>query len=876
MYSRLDQRPIITIGVPTRDRQRRCPGCPLQRHHRTTEPDAGSLRIDHADAVLVVDRAGQIILGAAAEDGIVTADATALVRRARSEGDGVATDTDGLQGGRERVVAFAAARTGDWLVFVDRSQEEAFGPARRTLAGFLGILTFVIVGGMAATVWAGRRMDRDAAARRRAEQERAGLLALEHRARQAAEAAQQQSGFLAEAGETLASSLDYETTLAQVARLSVPRLADWCSVDIVTPDGAIDRLAVAAADARKEQMVRDLRRLYPFDPAAAGGVPGVVRSGAPELTAEVRDEDLVTGSQDAEHLRILRELGMRSILRVPLTARGRTLGAISLISSESGRRYGADDLPLALALAHRAALAMDNARLYAAESRARAEAEAASHAKDEFLSIVSHELRTPLTSILGWSRMLRTRRMDPETAADAMATIERSARAQARLIEDLLDVSRIITGDLRIEPEPTDLADVAEDAAAVIRPAAAAKAVRLEVTVDPATPTVLGDPDRLGQVVGNLLSNAVKFTPQGGWVRLSLAPTAAGARIVVQDSGRGIDAAFLPHVFDRFRQGDTSSTRRHGGLGLGLAIVQHVVTLHGGTVRAASEGEGRGATFTVELPCAPATPRNGRRDPAAASAPAGSTVSSAAAPLAARRILVVEDDRDSGAMLAAMLRGAGGDVAVVTTAAAALAAVTAAPPDVILSDIGLPGEDGYGLLRALRARASDKGGGIPAIALTAFATAHDRAHALAAGFAAYLPKPVEPDDLIDAVTRTAGGNPLPSSAGQAASWLGTSGAKPRDQRSDRRQAVKVRNDPRRAPRRRTSRRASLVSRLWLALRPWPLPHGGCCRRMVRAGWWQRRPRSCHQPHPRSPQASTVGEGNERRDWARAPLSPRCS
>ncbi|MBD0327543.1 MAG: GAF domain-containing protein, partial [Pyrinomonadaceae bacterium] len=394
------------------------------------------------------------------------------------------------------------------------------------------------------------------------------------RARADAEAAGRRSAFLAEASAILASSLDYETTLTSVARLAVPHIADWCSVHIIEREGVILPLALAHVDPSKVAMAEELQRRYPFDPSETRGVPQVIRSGQPEIYTHIPDSLLATAARDEGHLAILRELGLKSAMTVPMTVQGRTLGALSFISTESDRRYGPEDLALASDLARRAALAIDNARLYR-------EAQEANRIKDEFLATLSHELRTPLTAVLGWAKLLRTGQLDPETSARALETIQRNARAQQQIIEDILDVSRIITGKLRLEVNPVELVPVIEAAMESVRPAADAKAIQLETMLDDQTGFVMGDPARLQQVVWNLLSNAVKFTPHGGRIELQLHAVDSHAQITITDTGEGIRPEFLPYVFDRFRQADGSTTRMHGGLGLGLAIVRHLVELHG-------------------------------------------------------------------------------------------------------------------------------------------------------------------------------------------------------------------------------------------------------------------------------------------------------
>jgi CheY-like chemotaxis protein len=385
-------------------------------------------------------------------------------------------------------------------------------------------------------------------------------------------------------------------------------------------------------------------------------------------------------------------------------------------------------------------MALDNAGLYEAERAAREAAESANRAKDEFLSVLSHELRTPLTPILGFTEMLRRRKeVKREMLDHALEAIDRSARVQARLVGDLLDVSRIVSGKLQIERQPVDLRQVIRAATDAVRAEAEARSIALVSDLDPAAAAVTGDPDRLQQVVWNLLSNAVKFTPQGGRVEERLARDGGQAVITVTDTGQGIPPEFLPHVFERFRQADGSSTRAHGGLGLGLAIVRHLVELHGGRVTAASEGAGKGATFTVHLPLASPAPVPRAADPV-------DGVESAA--LAGVRVLVVEDDADTRGLLRLALEGEGALVTASASSAEALAAFEAATPDVLLADIGMPDEDGYQLISRIRARSAEAGGRVPAVALTAYAAAEDRRRAMAAGFQRHLAKPVNPTALV--------------------------------------------------------------------------------------------------------------------------------
>ena len=570
----------------------------------------------------------------------------------------------------------------------------------------------------------------------------------QRRLRAAAQAAEQRASFLAEAGRVLSSSLDYQKTLAQVARLAVPDLADWCAVDLLGERGALERLAVAHVDPSKVEWAHELQRRYPPDPDAPQGLYNVLRTGQSELYPEITDEMLVAGAKDEDHLRVLRELKFSSAMVVPLAAHGRTLGAMTFVSTESGRRYGPEDLRLCEALSLRAAAAIDNARLYHA-------AREASRLKDEFLATVSHELRTPLTAIVGWLHLVRTGQMDAPSVERALETVERNARSQAQLINDLLDVSRVVTGKLHLDVQPVALAAVVDGAITSVRPAADAKRIGIRAALDPRLPNVQGDRDRLQQVFWNLLSNAVKFTPEGGRIDVTLRAADSSVQVEVRDTGQGISREFLPHVFDRFRQADQSTTRAHGGLGLGLAIVRHLVELHGGTVRAESGGVGRGASFAVTLPLVPAPQRAGPAEPlrpAYEDAPAsnGSLIR-----LDGLRVLVVDDEPDTRELLKFGLSSCGARVSAAATAAEALRAIAEEPPEVLISDIGMPETDGYELIRWVRSLPAERGGQTPAVALTAYARAEDRQRAIEAGYQLHVPKPVELSELVAAVSSLA-------------------------------------------------------------------------------------------------------------------------
>ncbi len=389
--------------------------------------------------------------------------------------------------------------------------------------------------------------------------------------------------------------------------------------------------------------------------------------------------------------------------------------------------------------------------------QARRTAEEANHLKDEFLATLSHELRTPLNAILGWSQMLQTNNLGANEKQKALATIERNARAQNQLIDDLLDVSRIITGKLRLDVRAVDLSSVITAATDAARPAAEAKNIRLQILLDPSAGLISGDPDRLQQVVWNLLSNALKFTPKNGRVQVRLERVNSHVEIIVSDTGKGIEPEFLPHVFDRFRQSDGSMTRRHGGLGIGLAIVRQLVELHGGTVAVTSLGSGHGATFTIGLPLLPI-----RTEPAS-DTPRVHPAAGQLAPehkdspeLDQLKILLVDDEADSRELLNLVLSSSGAEVTTTTSAAEALALVKSQRFDVIVSDIGMPLEDGFSLIGKIRSLSDDEGGETPAIALTAYARIVDRVQALRSGFQMHIAKPVEPSELIVAVANLAG------------------------------------------------------------------------------------------------------------------------
>jgi len=733
---------------------------------------------------------------------------------------------------------------------------------------------------------------------------------------------------LAAAGRALGTSLDYAATLEMLAAAAVPTLADWCVIRVIEPDGHIRRLPTTYADATHATAARAMDEYYATHTDAtaytpATGIGRVLRTGEPALVPQVSLEWLQSVAHDDAHLALLRDIGMRSLLHAPLLLRGRTIGVLTLARTRPDGRYGATDLAVAEELCDRAAVAIENARLFEAserrgreghamaevarvlaetldpalvwqriaagvrallddapsaalyylessgevravavstetgvhfdwthrlpkgagmvglairkrvvvaaedvleypevvyppDARARLErsayrsllavplivqervlgalavgaehgrrfteqeielvsafadhaavacdnarlfeeaqrrrtqaeeaqgrAEEANRTKDEFLAVLSHELRTPLTAILGWVRMLLAGRLPAARVGEALAAIDRNTRVQTRLIDDLLDVSRIVAGKIEIERRPVDLATVVSEVVTSARQDRHAAALLSEVVIEPDS-TVLGDRERLHQVVTNLVANAVKFTPGGGRVDVRLHRAGQDVELIVSDTGEGISADELPHIFGRFHQVDRSNTRRHGGLGLGLAIVRHLVQAHGGSVHATSAGRGLGACFMVRLPCARVA------DQLPAIEPAGQV--GAEAVLTGMRALFVDDNPEARALVTAVLEAAGARVSVAASAVEALSALDADPFDVVLTDIGMPDVDGYDFVMRLRERErAESRVPVCAIALTAYAGAEDRRRALACGFHGHLAKPIDPGDLVCAV-----------------------------------------------------------------------------------------------------------------------------
>jgi signal transduction histidine kinase/ActR/RegA family two-component response regulator len=529
-----------------------------------------------------------------------------------------------------------------------------------------------------------------------------------------------------EASAALGGSLDYNEALARVALLAVGEIADWCAVDLVDADGGLRRLASASRD-ESGQAVLDPPLLIDANRDSHG----------PWRVLETGQSEVGSAASDPA----LRRLGMKSSLCAALKANGRVHGVLTLATADATRRYGPADMLLVEDLAGRAAVAIETARLCDELRRA-------DRRKDEFLATLSHELRSPLNAIVGWTHLLRTGSLDANGSRRALETIARNATAQNRLIGDILDMQRLASGKLRLTLSAIDVAAVVESAVDTVRPAAQAKGIELVARVEREGEPVLGDADRLQQVVWNLLSNAVKFTPAG---RVEIRQTTSGSHveITVEDDGPGIAPDFLPYVFDRFRQADASATRRHGGLGLGLAIARTLVELHGGTIEA-SNRQPVGARFRVRLPYGPGP------DSTRVSVRPGTEGQAASSHvLHGTKVLVVDDDVEAREVVAGILSQRGAEVFVATSGSDALPLLRRERPHVLICDIEMPEEDGYNLLRKVRALPAREGGAVPAVALTGHARPEDSLRALNAGFQAHVAKPTHPEGLIAIVARLA-------------------------------------------------------------------------------------------------------------------------
>jgi len=533
----------------------------------------------------------------------------------------------------------------------------------------------------------------------------------------------------AEALQKLAADLSQAATPEGVADVVLGHAHQTLGSDassIVIPDEAKRTVSLAKSIGYAQQVVE---RWQQFSLDSKNPVNEAIHSGS-----LVHVESLAR--LDEEYPGLEADRAFESRIAIPMQLESRVIGAIGLGYREK-RPLTEQDRSHMIAVGRQAAQALDRARLFEAEQEARAEAEAANHAKDEFLATLSHELRTPLTATLGWARMMTLNRLDEDSTRVAAESIHRSAQAQARIVDDLLEVSRIITGKMHLETQPIELESIVRSAIDSVQSAALGKSIRIELDVAAPVGTLSADPDRIRQVIWNLLSNAIKFTPVGGRVFVSVARKGSTAAVVVRDTGQGIREELLPHVFERFRQGESGAARSVGGLGLGLSIVKHLVELHGGEVHVESEGEGKGSTFTITLPLLDRSPD--WRGGVDASLPGEE--------LAGLNLLVVDDQKDTLTMLRAILEQFGATVVTAESAEEALALLDG-KCDVLISDLAMPGKDGHELIRQVR---RERQGHLIAIALSAFGRPEDRDRALASGFDAYVRKPVEPERLVSAI-----------------------------------------------------------------------------------------------------------------------------
>lgn len=545
-----------------------------------------------------------------------------------------------------------------------------------------------------------------------------------------AEVDARRTALLGELARSIITALELDPILQMVAAGARELCrSDLAAIALREHDTGVMVVRHRAGDRRQEDA-----RVLVLPGRGAGGL--VLAAGQPVRSDASRDPRFAA---DAEYLAAVAREKVVAMMVVPIVIGAQVEGLLS-VDNRTGQPFSDHDEAILRQLADHAAIAIRNAQLLAAAQRARDEAEAANRMKDDFLATLSHELRTPLNAVLGWAVTLRTARLDGAAAGRALEAIERNARVQSQLIEDLLDISRIVNGKLRLDVRPVDLRAVVEAALDAVRPAARGKSIELVAALQAAA--VQGDPDRLQQVVWNVLSNAIKFTPRGGRIDVGLADASGSVEVTVRDTGQGIPPGLLPFVFDRFRQADSSSTRSQTGLGIGLALVKSLAELHGGSVQAESAGVGHGATFRLRFPALASPTGLESRQPRRALAPGP------VASLAGVRILVVEDDRDSRELVGVALARGGAEVRAAAGADDALATLVGWRADVIVTDIEMPEEDGYSLLRRVRALPEARGAGVPVVALTAHGGADDGARLPAAGFQVYVPKPVEPAELV--------------------------------------------------------------------------------------------------------------------------------
>ena len=540
--------------------------------------------------------------------------------------------------------------------------------------------------------------------------------------------AEEATRLLADAGETLGASLDYHVTLQNLARLVVPRLADWCAVDILSESGTLERMSVHHPDPARVALANELFTRFPPRRTSPYGPWHVIETGQPEWIDDITDDVLQAVAHGPDHLALLRGLNLRSYICVPLLARGTTMGVLTFVYAESGRRYRSSDLALATDLARRAAAAVDNARLY---QQLRTE----DRRKDEFLATLAHELRNPLAPIRTGLTLLRLTN-DDQAAERTRQVMERQLGHMVRLIDDLLDLSRVTRGKVQLESERVDLWSIVGSALEASRPLIDAAGLHLAIRLPEAPVLLDADRTRMSQVLSNLLNNAAKFTERGGRVELEAAEDGAEVVILVRDTGIGIPKQMLAHVFEMFAQVGDAKARTHSGLGIGLTLVKRLVELHGGRVWAESEGSGQGSTFVIRLPRA--------REAAAAVEPTPVTaVPGASSP--SRRVLVVDDNVDAAQMLAALLATEGHEVHTAATGPAALDIVQDFHPHAAFLDIGLPGMSGYELARRLRM--NPHLAGTTLVAVTGWGQDEDRRQSKEAGFDYHLTKPVDPTEV---------------------------------------------------------------------------------------------------------------------------------
>ena len=547
--------------------------------------------------------------------------------------------------------------------------------------------------------------------------------------------AEESARFLAEASAALAGVVDYESTLQKVANLAVPCFADWSSVDMAD-DGNLRRLAVAHQDADKIELAHELMRKYPPDPQSPSGALAVIHSGEPVIVSDITDDLLVKGARDEEHLRLIRSLGLKSYICVPLTVSGNVLGALTFATAESVRRYSEADLALATDLAHRAAVAIENTQLYQALREA-------DRRKDEFLATLAHELRNPLAPIRNSLQILKMPRVDEATVQQTRDMMERQVQHLVRLVDDLLDVSRVMRGKIELRKERIELATIIARAVETTQPLIEVQGHKLEISLPADSLLLDADPMRLTQVIGNLLTNAAKYTEANGYIWLSAERFDGQSVLRVRDTGIGIAPDMLTHIFELFVQADHTSVRSQGGLGIGLTLVKNLVEMHNGTVEAHSAGLGKGSEFVVRLPISKKSTQDAH-DRAPDEGTAHSSLTSGF------RLLVVDDNQDAAISLAMLLRLQGHEVRVAHSGVAALEMTKSYLPDAVFLDIGMPGMDGYEVARRLRQQPGMEN--VVLGALTGWGQQEDRRRTAEAGFDHHLVKPPEPNAVEGLLT----------------------------------------------------------------------------------------------------------------------------